>query len=99
MTIYRLNSVETTQNHPRWQASALRGPIWLKAASEEAARTMLERASFKPTAPKTGHPPLLSPWIDARVAECRPDVPHFRVPDGEIVGPRGERLAEISGAA
>ncbi len=99
MTIYRLTSVETTQNHPRWQASTLRGPIWLKAASEDAARKMVQDASLKLTQEIPGKPPLLSPWIDARVTECRSDIPHFRVPDEAIVGPRGECVAETSAAA
>jgi hypothetical protein len=85
MPIFRFDPTPETVNDPRWEASKIREPFWIRAQTQNAARERAALILVNFVTRRTGRPMVYSPWLDPKFADCDVDQPSVDVPDGIIV--------------
>jgi hypothetical protein len=92
MNTYRLDPIPSTFGDPSWHRSSVREPVWVKAASPDAAREKVALATLN-TAPRVlGAPITFSPWYNDTLVICVLDTSRTDVPEDAIIRADGRRL-------
>lgn len=90
---YRLTPIDLAE--PIWEASTVRGPIWLRANTEAEARQLAKRATVIAVAVKPGTVHEGSPWALSKAALCELMPCPFNLKGGEIRNSDGLWVANI----
>lgn len=100
--LYRLAPVESMLDRDEWAASTIKEACWVKAASEQKARILVEvetRARQSHSATKL---PFFSPWSSSTFTSCTEegrDAPfHNDLPVGLVVTSRGPVTSAVHSA-
>jgi hypothetical protein len=91
--VYYLEPKDEGLSDPRWTATALKEGCWVRADTEDLARTVVDHATHTMVARKQGWPLLFSPWRDPTLTDCRLETPNVIVPRGIIVTRGGKTFS------
>lgn len=91
--LYRLAPVESMLGRDEWAASTIKEACWVKAASEQEARILVEVETRARQAHSATRLPFFSPWSSSTFTSCTEagrDAPfHNELPAGLVVTSRG----------
>jgi hypothetical protein len=91
MPVFYLEPHDGDIRDPRWAMTTLKEGCWVSAPTTEIARLIVQQATIK-LLDLQPHEPLLSPWLNDRLTDCRPDSRALTVPDGIIVTVSGKTI-------
>jgi hypothetical protein len=84
MTIYRLEPIEGTEQHPYWRMSIVPPvPVWVQASTPDLARQRMQSAA-RETPLNAKRDEVRTPWVDASLVSCTEDRSHY-VPAGRAI--------------